>query len=166
MYIAWGRGHTAPRGTSYHFGHLFLLSNQRLQWFLRSPLFYLFPIQKHKGPNLTLPLNRSGSTQGNHLNKHGSTAAADATYQLSRSSAFWFQRRWFLRFLPYMGIVAILVMWPGPFEQTFISPSHGGFIWNLTLIGQAVSEEKMFKECGRRRRWTDNGACLYFKLTK
>ena len=33
----------------------------------------------------------------------------------------------------------------------------------LTLIGQAVSEEKMFKECWRR--WTDNGACLYYKLT-
>ena len=69
----------------------------------------------------------------------------------------------FLRFLPYIGVVAILVMWPGPFEQTFVPPSHGGSIWNLTLIGQAVSEEKMFKECGRRR--TDNGAYLYYKLT-
>ena len=25
----------------------------------------------------------------------------------------------FLRFLPYMGMAAILVMWPGPFEQLF-----------------------------------------------
>ena len=25
----------------------------------------------------------------------------------------------FLRFLPYMGMAAILVMWPGPFEQFF-----------------------------------------------
>ena len=67
----------------------------------------------------------------------------------------------FLRFLPYTGVAAILVMWPEPFEQTFIPPSHGGSIWNLTLTGQAVSE-KMFKECGRR---TENGACLYYKLT-
>ena len=53
-----------------------------------------------------------------------------------------------------MGMVAILVMLPGPFDQTFVLPSHGGSIWNLTLIGPAVSEDKMFKECGRRMdRW-------------
>ena len=32
----------------------------------------------------------------------------------------------FLRFLPYMGMVAILVMWPGPFEQIFVPASQGG----------------------------------------
>ena len=31
-----------------------------------------------------------------------------------------------------------------------------------SLIGQVVSEE-MLKECGRR--WMDNGACIYYKLT-
>ena len=57
----------------------------------------------------------------------------------------------FFKVLPYMGMAAIFVMWPGPFEQTFVPPAHGGSIWNLTLIGQAVSEEKMFKESVRRR---------------
>ena len=65
-----------------------------------------------------------------------------------------------------MHMAAILVMWPGLFEQTFVPPSHGGFIWNLPLIGQAVSEDKMFKECGRQ---TDDGrtteAYLSYKLT-
>ena len=57
-----------------------------------------------------------------------------------------------------MDVADILVMWPGPFEQTFVSPSHGDSIWNLILIDQAVSEEKMFKECGRRRTTaTDDG---------
>ena len=70
----------------------------------------------------------------------------------------------FLWFLPYIGVAANLVMWPGPFEQIFVPLSHGGAIWNLTLTGQAVSAEKMFKECGRRQR-TDNEACLYYKLT-
>ena len=37
--------------------------------------------------------------------------------------------------LPYMGMVAILVMWPGPFEQTFVPSSHGGYKWNLASIG-------------------------------
>ena len=40
----------------------------------------------------------------------------------------------FLRFLPYMGMVAILVMWPGPFEQNFVPPFHGHSIWNLASI--------------------------------
>ena len=64
----------------------------------------------------------------------------------------------FLRFLPYMGMEAILVMWSGPFEQTFVPPSHGGSVGNLTLIGQAVSEE-IFKECGRQTTdgQTDDG---------
>ena len=50
-----------------------------------------------------------------------------------------------------MGMAAILVMWPGPFEQTFVPPFQGGSSWNLTLIGPVVSEEKMFKESGRQR---------------
>ena len=59
-----------------------------------------------------------------------------------------------------MDMAASLVMGPGPFEQTFVAPSYGGSIWNLTLIGSAVSEQKMFKECGRRtdrRRTADDG---------
>ena len=48
-----------------------------------------------------------------------------------------------------MGMAAILVMWPGPFEQTFVPPSHGDSVWNLASIGPVVSEENMFKECGR-----------------
>ena len=40
--------------TSCHFGHLLLVSNHRRQLFLKNPLFYFSPIQKHKGPNLTL----------------------------------------------------------------------------------------------------------------
>ena len=44
-----------------------------------------------------------------------------------------------------MGMAAILVMWPGPFEQTFVPPSHGGSLWNLASIGPVASEEKIFK---------------------
>ena len=58
----------------------------------------------------------------------------------------------FFRFLPYMGMAAILVMWPGAFEQTLFPPSHRSSIWYLTLTGPVVSEEKMFIERGRRRR--------------
>ena len=44
-----------------------------------------------------------------------------------------------------MGMAAILVMWPRPFEQSFIRPSHGGSTWNLALIGLVVSKEKKFE---------------------
>ena len=56
-----------------------------------------------------------------------------------------------------MGMAASLVMWPGPFEQSFVPPSHRSSIWSLTLIGPVVSEEKMFKKCGRRRTTTYDG---------
>ena len=51
----------------------------------------------------------------------------------------------FLRFLPYMGMVAILVMWLKPFEQLFVPKGPEGCIWNLVTIGPVVSEEKSFE---------------------
>ena len=134
--------------TSCHFGHLLLVSNHRLQQFLKNVLFYLFFIQKHK--DQTWPCRIIGQGQLmviiwtnlvvlEHPMLH-------TNFQGHRS--FGSGEEDFLRFLPYIGVAAILVMWPGPFEQTFVPPSHGDSIWNLTLIGQAVSEE-MFKECGR-----------------
>ena len=75
----------------------------------------------------------------------------------------------FLRFLPYMGMVAILVMWPKPFEQLLFPKGPGGCIWNLVAIGPVVSEEKSFEIVDRRRTTdgrTDDGACLYFKLPR
>ena len=60
----------------------------------------------------------------------------------------------FLRFLPYIGMAAILVMWPRPFEQlSFPHPIEAPYeIW---LIGPVISE--MFKECGRRTTTYDRG---------
>ena len=46
----------------------------------------------------------------------------------------------FKGFLPYMGMAAILVMWPKPFEQNFVQSSSGGSTLNLALIDQVVSE--------------------------
>ena len=51
----------------------------------------------------------------------------------------------FLRFLLYVGMAAILVNWPGPFEQNFIPPSHWGFTGNLASIGLVVSKKKKFE---------------------
>ena len=72
----------------------------------------------------------------------------------------------FLRFLPYMGMAAILVMWPGRFEQLFVPPAPGGYIWNLVTIGPVVLEEKSFEIVDGRRTTTDDGACLYYKLPR
>ena len=57
----------------------------------------------------------------------------------------------FLRFLPYMGMVAILVMWSRPFEQFFVPKGHRGCIGNLITIGPVVSEEKLFEIVDGRR---------------
>ena len=56
-----------------------------------------------------------------------------------------------------MGMAAILVMWPRPFEQTFVPPSYGVSIWNMSSIGPAVSEEKMFENVDGRRTDADAG---------
>ena len=39
-------------------------------------------------------------------------------------------------------MVAILVMWPKLFEQTFNPPSQGDSTWNLASIGLVIIEEK------------------------
>ena len=57
-------------------------------------------------------------------------------------------------FLLYMGVAAIFVIWPRPSKQIFVSPTHGGSIWNLASIGPIVLEKKIFENGG----WTtDNG---------
>ena len=53
-----------------------------------------------------------------------------------------------------MGMAAILGMWPGPFDHTFVLPSQGGFTWNLASIGPVVSEEKMFENVDNNNIYT------------
>ena len=52
-----------------------------------------------------------------------------------------------------MGMAAILVMWPGSFEQTLVPPSQGGSTWSLASIGPVVSEEKMFNNVDNMRTY-------------
>ena len=56
----------------------------------------------------------------------------------------------FSRFLPYMGMAAILVNGPRPFKQSFVPLPWGGSIWNLSKIGSAASEEKSFENVNGR----------------
>ena len=64
----------------------------------------------------------------------------------------------FLRFLPYMGMAAMLVMWPRPFEILFFPKGPGGCIWNLVAIGPVDSEEKSFEIVHGRRK--DDGRTM------
>ena len=45
-----------------------------------------------------------------------------------------------------MNMGAILIKWPGPFEQTLDTLLPRCRIWNLIEIGPAVSEEKSFEK--------------------
>ena len=60
----------------------------------------------------------------------------------------------FLRFLPYTGMVASLVMWPGPFEYAFVPPFHGRSTWNLASNGLVVIKEKKFKNIESEWPWS------------
>ena len=63
-----------------------------------------------------------------------------------------------------MGMAAILVVWPGPFEQTFVPPSEGGSSRNLASIGPVVSEKKIFENVDTHTHGWQRTAYLYYKL--
>ena len=50
-----------------------------------------------------------------------------------------------------MGMAAILVKWPGSFEQAFTPPFQGDCTWNLASISLVVIEEKNFKNIESER---------------
>ena len=75
------------------------------------------------------------------------------------------EKKVFEGFLPYMGMAAILVKWPGPHLQTFVLPSHGVSIWNLTSIGPVVPEKKTFENVNTRHTDRQTTALPYDKLT-
>ena len=55
------------------------------------------------------------------------------------------EKKIFEGFLPYMGVEAILVMWPASCHQIFISLYLKVFIKNLVQIGTVVSEKIRFE---------------------
>ena len=55
------------------------------------------------------------------------------------------EKKIFKGFLPYVGMVAILVMGQASCRQSFISLYLKAFIKNLVQIGKAVSEKIMFE---------------------
>ena len=57
-----------------------------------------------------------------------------------------------------MGMAAILINGPGPFEQFFNAHLTEGSMWNLKKIGLAVSEKKSFN--GVDGRSTDGGRVI------
>ena len=127
-------------------------SNQK---FLKKPLFHFFPIQKHKGPNLAYRKIGQGEPR---VIIWINLVVLEHPMLCTKFQGHWPFGAGEEYFLPYMGTAAILVMWPGRFDQTFVPPSQRSSIWNLTLIGPVVSEEKMFKECGRANNLQYPGA--------
>ena len=109
--------------------------------------FSIFQIQKPKGPNLTF--HKIGQSL------HSVIMCAYFVVLESQVLHTKFQGNQpsgsgeedFLMFLSYMGMVTILVMWPGPILQIFIPPSCK-FGFNQPC---GVSE-KTLKEC---RRWME-----------
>ena len=55
------------------------------------------------------------------------------------------EKKIFEGFLPYMGVAAILVMWPVSCHQIFISLFLKAFIQNMVQIGTVVSEKIQFE---------------------
>ena len=70
-----------------------------------------FPIQKQKGPNLTLLYNRSRSTEGHHLNKFRLPKLPMLHTKFQGHRPFGSRKDDFKGFYHIMCMAAILVMW-------------------------------------------------------
>ena len=68
------------------------------KFFPTNDILTLFPIQMHEQTMLALPYNRSRSSPGHYLYKICRAPVTDASHQVSKSLAFWFWRRRFLKF--------------------------------------------------------------------
>ena len=69
----------------------------------------------------------------------------------------------FFKLWPYMGMAAILVMQPRPFQLLFCLEGSGCFILNMVTTGPVGSEEKSFEIVNGR---TDSETYLYYKLPR
>ena len=157
------------------YSHMFIFSvsfRSQAAKVLKNQQFSLFPIEKPKLPNLTLPWNRSKSTQGHHLYKLWWAGVPEAKYQVSWKSVHRFRRRRFLMVLSifehggYLGHVTwiIYINFRSPFPRRL--HMKFGFDWSSGFRGEEVWK------CGRtttttddRRRTTDAGPWVYYKLT-
>ena len=53
------------------------------------------------------------------------------------------EKKIFERFLPYMGVAAILLMWPASYQQILISMYLKSYVQNLVKNGPVVSEKSI-----------------------
>ena len=162
MYIALGQGQTTPwvrifmlTYTSCHSGHLLQVSF--IKW-LSSRLSHI----KAKGTKFDLAIKYAKINQKSSFEQILMSPKPQCyTPRPKVTGPLVPEKKIFEGFLPYMGMAAILVMWPRCPEQTFVPPTHGGSTWNLALIGPAVLEKKIFENGGRtdangqrNRRWS------------
>ena len=121
--------------------YIYQLWHHRLQQFLKNPLFYIFPY-KSIGDRIW-PCRKQGHCQPRVIIWTNLVLLENpmlhANFQCHQS--FGFRVEDCLWFLLYVGMAAILVIWPRLFEQTFVPPSHGGSTQNFASIGLAVSKE-------------------------
>ena len=144
MYIAPGQEHTAPQGTKFWCQKLLVTSVIGDNSFWKIHCFTFFPYKSIR--DQIWPCHKIGQGQPSVIIWANVVVLRDPMMHTK------IQGHWpfgsgedFFKFLPYMAMAAILVMWPAPVEQTFVPPSHRSSIWNLTLIGPMVLRRRCLK---------------------
>ena len=115
----------------------------------------------------------SGSTKGHHLNKLGRACISNAAYQISRSTAIGFLKR-FLEVFTIYGHGGHLGHVNQSLWTNVCSPNQWRLhMYNLVSIGPVISEEIICKcwrrrQCQCRHRWPTTTAdhCLSYKLPR
>ena len=152
--------------TSCHFGHLLQVPKKSIWSLILYNFFMILYMYIAPGQGLTTLWGQNFDVNRNILSFRSFVARLKKISLKSdfRSSAFWSWDEDFLRFLPYMGMAAILVMWPGPFEQTFVPPSPRHFYEIWLWLAQWFLRRCLKSVDDVRRHTTE--AYLSYKLTK
>ena len=143
----WGRGQFWPHG--YNLNNLgtgsidkavYQISKTWAFWFQTRRFLKVFP---YKGLCKMWPLGWGQFwPQGYNLNNFGNGPLVEATYQISKTWAFWFQTRRFLKVFAYFHLfvaIATRVLHGFQiFEQLSVSTSEESFWWSMVQIGPVV----------------------------
>ena len=164
IHVAPGQGHTAPRGQSFDVNRNFLVTSVICCQFQiiddngiwKIHCFTFFPYKSIR--DQIWPCRKIGQGQPRVI-IWANLVVLKHPMMHTKIQGHWpfgSGEEDYFRLLLYMAMAAILVMWPGPFEQTFVPPSHRSSTWNLTWNQWSLRRRclKSVDDDGRRRRTT------------
>ena len=119
--------------------------SHRLQWFLKNPLFSIFSYRQALVTKFDLAVKKVKVNPGSSFEQTmigwSSQCNIPSLVEIGPPVP---EKKIFEGFLPYMGVAAILVMWPASCLLIFISSYLKAYIQNLVKNGRVVFKKTNF----------------------